>query len=79
MGLDQVHEQNNAVMTGLGDVSSLLTREDESAVAKWGLCVHELVSIIQDFEFDEENDFGADLEKHHEDTLAFQKRFSSDI
>ena len=79
MGLDQVHEQNNAVMKGMGGVSSLLTREDESAVAKWGLCVHELASIVQDFEFDEENDFGADPEKHHEDTLAFQKRFSSDV
>ena len=80
MGLDQIHEQNNAIMKGMGGVSSSLNKVDESSMARWGLCIHELASIVNDYEF-EETDSSSDHESqcHHEDSAAFQKRFTADI
>ena len=46
MGLDRIHEQNNAVMKGVGEATSSLNKADESALARWGLCIHELASIV---------------------------------
>jgi len=53
IGLDQVREQNNAVMKGMGGVTSLVNREDESSLARWGLCIHVLASIIDKYENEE--------------------------
>ena len=44
IGLDQVHEQNNAVLKGMGGVSSILTREDQSAVAMGALCARACIN-----------------------------------
>ena len=80
LGLDQVHEQNNAVMKGMGGVTSSVNKEDESSLARWGLCIHELASIIEEYEHEEtELDSPHEAQHHHEDTMAFQKRFSADV
>ena len=34
MGLDQIHEQNNAVMKGMGGATSSLNKFDESSLAR---------------------------------------------
>ena len=78
MGLDQVHEQNNARIKGMGGANSFLNKEDESAVARWGLCIHELSFLIAEYEGDDEPD-DSDIEHHHENTDAFKDRFTKDV
>ena len=46
MEVDQIHEQYNAAMKGLGWVTPSLNKVDESSLAKWGLCIHELASVL---------------------------------
>ena len=53
MGLDQIHKQNNAVMKAIGEATSSLNKVDESSLARWGLCIHELASIASEYEFEE--------------------------
>ena len=80
MGLDQVHEQNNAVMKGIGGATPSLNKVDESSLARWGLCIHELASIINEYESDDtDKNFKIEALHHHEDTAAFQKRFTRDV
>ena len=71
MELDQIHEQNNTVMKSMGGATSSLNKVDESSLARCVLCIHEF----------EENDmnspYGGQL--HHEDSVAFQKCFTTDI
>ena len=80
MGLDRIHEQNNAVMKGVGEATSSLNKADESALARWGLCILELASIVSEYEF-EENDMNSshEAQRHHEDSVAFQKRSTTDV
>ena len=52
MGLDQIHEQSNAVMKGMGGATSSLNKVAESSVARWGLCINELTSIVTEYEFE---------------------------
>ena len=40
MGLDQIHEQNNSVMKGMGGATPALNKVDESSLARWSLCIH---------------------------------------
>ena len=79
MGLDQIHEQNNAVLKDIGGASSL-NKVDESSLARWGLCIHELASIVSEYEF-EENDMNSPhkAQRHHEDFEAFQECFTIDV
>ena len=80
MGLDQVHEQNNAVMKGIGGATPSSNKVDESSLARWGLCIHELASIISEYESDDTDEiFEIEALHHHEDTAAFQKRFTKGV
>ena len=80
MGLDQIHEQNNAVMKDMGGATPSLNKVDESSFARWGPCIHELASIVNEYDF-EQNDMNSTYEaqRHHEDSVAFQKRFTTDV
>ena len=40
MELDQIHEQNKAVMKDMGGATPSLNKVDESSLARWGLCIH---------------------------------------
>ena len=42
IALDQVHEQNNAVLKSVAGVTHILNRQDESALLRWELCPHDL-------------------------------------
>ena len=80
MGLDQIHEQNNAVMKGMGGATSSLNKVDESSLARWGLCIHELASVVSEHEFEENNmNCLHEAQRHHEDSEAFQKRLTTDV
>ena len=50
MGIDQAHEQNNPVIKGMGGAVPFLNKEDESALARWELCLHELSLIVSEYE-----------------------------
>ena len=55
MGLDEINEQNDAVIKGMGGATSSLNKVDESSLARWGLCIHELASTVSEYEFEENN------------------------
>ena len=50
IGLDQVHEQNNAVIKGSGGATDLLNKVDESALLRWEVCNPELARLLLEFE-----------------------------
>ena len=81
MALDQIHEQNNDLIKGVGGATHLINREDDSALLRWEMCRSELAGMISSFE-DEvsvSNDKAANYGKHHEDTVSFRNRFVSDV
>ena len=53
MRLDQIHEHTIAVMKNMGGAKSSLNKVDESLLARWGLCIHELTSTVSEYEFEE--------------------------
>ena len=55
LGLDLFHEQNNAVIKGMRGATLSLNKFDESSLARWGLCIDELASIVGDYEFEGNN------------------------
>ena len=80
VGLAQIHKQNNAVMKGKGGATSSMNKTDESSLARWGLCIHELAPVVNEYEF-EENDMNSPhkAQRHHKDSVIFQKRFTTDV
>ena len=46
MGIDQVHEQNNAVIKGMAGATSVLNKNHESGLARSELCWHELQAYM---------------------------------
>ena len=50
MRIDQAHQQNNAVIKGMGGATSVLYKDDESGLARWELCLHELSLRIKEYE-----------------------------
>ena len=80
MAPEQVHEENNEVVKGTSGAAHLLNRHDKSGLEGYEFCAHEISRIVT--EFQSSMNFratGESIKKQHEDTLAFQKRFSSDV
>ena len=50
MALEQLHEQNNEIIKGVGMATRLLHREEESALLHWELWGSEIVNMIRSFE-----------------------------
>ena len=76
----QVHEQNNEAMKGTSGATHLLNRQDKSELERWKLCGHEISCIVTEFESSMNlRATWASIKKHHEDTAAFQKHFSTDV
>ena len=44
------NEQNNSVIKGMGGATLMLNKDDESGLAQWELCFHELSLIINKYE-----------------------------
>ena len=78
MRIDQAHEQNN-VIKGRGRATFMLNKYDESGLAWWELCLHELSLMINEYErtFKVELDF--ESLRHHEDSQAFQNQFLAHV
>ena len=83
MAVDQIHEQNNKIIKGVGGCSSILNREDDSALIRWEICQPEIARLVSEFENTihggEFNKGTVESSKHHEDNRAFKKTFSSDV
>ena len=79
MSLDQLHEQNNKYIKSVSGATSLINRQDESALVRWELCGPELCRMIQDFEGNDViSPDESPQQKHHEDNPTFKKDFRND-
>ena len=79
MGIDQAHKQNNAVIKGIGGTTSVLNKYDESGLARWKLCLHELSLIINEYESTPEVELDFEPLKHHEVSETSQNKLSADV
>ena len=78
IAIDQVHEQNNDLIKNNDGATHLLNRANSVSLEKWEITTPELTRLISEFE----DNFFINLNKssaHHEDTLSFQKRFTTDV
>ena len=75
MGIEKVHEQNNAVIKGMGGATSVLNKDDDSRLARWELWLNELSLIINEYESTREVKLDFDPLQHHKDSEAFQNQF----
>ena len=73
MSLDQVQEQNNKYVKYVSVATSLVNRQDESALVRWELC-----RLLHEFE-KEYNSSESKLAKHNEDNKTFQNDFYNDV
>ena len=72
MRLDQIHEHTIGVMKNMGGAKSSLNKVDESLLARWGLCIHELTSTVSEYEFEE-------IDMNSPQDSQSQKRFTTDV
>ena len=80
MTLDQIHEQNNKIIKGVGGDTSLLNTQDESAFIRWETCGPEVPRIVSEFEdFLYNQDASSSAAKHHEDNEKFRQKFIRDV
>ena len=79
MGIDQAHEQNNTVIKGMGETTSVINKVDESGLAWWELCLQGLSLIIKEYKSTLEVELDFELLKHHDESEAFQNQFSADV
>ena len=85
MALDQIHEQNNAQIKGIGGASHLVNLSDESPLVRWESCPGELYKLLFDYEIDAMDSPSSiinesiQIEKHHEDNTSFRTRFIKDV
>ena len=50
MAFDQVHEQHNKIIEGLGGASNLLNSQDDSGLIRWEMCGPEVARLVSEFE-----------------------------
>ena len=80
MAFDQVHEQNNKIIKGLGGASNLLNTQDDSALIRWETCGPEVARIVAEFEDSlDDKDSSTSAMKYHEDNEKFRSKFSKDV
>ena len=74
MALDQNHEQQNALIKGIGGAIGLT--EDESALWRWLISGPEIVRVLEGF-YDHPDPFT--IENHHDCSQRAQTRFFEDV
>ena len=79
MGIDQVYEQNNTVIKGMGRATLVLKKDDESGLARWELCLHDVSLIINEYKSNPLVELDFEPLKHHKDSKAFQNQFSARV
>ena len=75
MALDQLHEQNSKYIKSVSGATSLINRQNDSALVRWELCGPELCRIIEEVESSTTHE---EKQKHHEDNPTFKKDFIKD-
>ena len=63
----------------MGGATSVLNKNDESELARWELCLHELSLIINEYESTPEVELHFEPLRHLKHTKAFQNQFSADV
>ncbi|CAB3987554.1 Hypothetical predicted protein [Paramuricea clavata] len=76
ISIDQVHEQNNALVKGDGGAVGLT--ENPAALHRWMVSGPEMARLIQEFEISTDKKKTTDL-RHHEDTEHAQTAFNRDV
>ena len=85
MALDQIHEQNNRIVKGIGGTIHLVNLSDETPLVRWELCAGELSKLLLDFEKNaspsksSKSDDLIKTRKHLEDNPSFRNRFVKDF
>ena len=78
IALDQVHEQNNKIIKGVGGATSLLNTQDESALIRWETCGPEVARIVLEFQDSlYKQDASSSAAKNHEDYEKFNRDVES--
>ena len=79
--MDQIHERNNKLRKECGEARDLLDKLDDSVLIRCETCSPEIARVILEFENClDRNEIVVELrKKHHEDSLSFHQRFSSDV
>ena len=79
IAIDQAHEQNNAIIKGVGGAVGLLSEDLDAALRRWEVAGPEVCRLL--LEYERLNELSPDpcIGKHHEDYPAFQKSFFSDV
>ena len=75
MALDQVHEQKNKYIKSVSGATSLVNRQEDSALVRWELCGPELFRLLEEFETVQCDEPA----KHHENTKTFNSDFYNDV
>ena len=78
MTLDQLHKQNKKSIKSVNGATSLINRQDNSAMVRWKLCRAEPCWITEEFEEVESSTAHEKKQKHHEDSPTFMKDFIKD-
>ena len=76
IGIDQAHEQNNAIVKGDGGAVGLT--ENAGALRRWMLSGPEMARLVNEFEEGMVSEVTPEL-FHHEDEKGFQKSFHKDV
>ena len=81
MAFDQVHEQNNKIIKGLGGATNLLNSKNDSALIRWETCGPEIARIVSEFESSMKSQDSSESSrlKHHEDNAQFRANFNKDV
>ena len=77
---DQIHEQNNEKIKGLGGATHVLNRSDSTGLEEWRISGPELECLLSEFEegFNKLPKFQT-VFPNHEDTPAFQQQLTFDV
>ena len=75
IALDQAHEQNNAIMKGVGGAVGLFSKDMDSALRRWEVAGPEVCRLLEEYERLYNITSNENKGKHHEDYTEFQKTF----
>ena len=81
MGWDEINERNNKLVKGCRGGNDLLNKAEDSALIRWETCSPEIARVILGFKdcLHRNEIYSESSNKHHEDSLCFHQRFSSDV
>ena len=79
IALDQAHEQNNAIIKGVGGAAGLLSMDMDSALRRWKVAIPEVCRLLKEYERLYNITSNENKGKHHEDYTEFQRQRHSRI